>query len=149
MWRRAVLLAAFLAPQAVSADVLTFGIYPTSNPADSVSCRIELKSGQVNVVEVRGAGMPPKSPWRWPVRRPEEKVILSALQALISGDLPGVDRYNARVPPAPYFTVTWSTRVDDVPVSGLYIQEGLDMPDLLSQLIDTVMPGSGCGSAAD
>lgn len=71
MWWQAAVLFVLLLPQVGHSDVLTFGVWPVSNPASGVSCRIDLKSGQINVVEVRGAGMPPKSPLRWPVRRGE------------------------------------------------------------------------------
>lgn len=141
---RAVVLSLCLLPQGAVGDVLTFGIFPTSNPAASVSCRIELRAGQINVVEVRGIGMPPKRPFRWPVRRAEEKAILSALQALISGDLPGVDAFATWQPPAPYVTISWSTTVNDERVSGLYIQPGLELPPVMAQVIDVILPGSGC-----
>jgi hypothetical protein len=146
-WRAAV-LGLCLLPVAGHCDVLTFGIWPTSNPADSISCRIELKSGQINVVEVHGTGMPPRHPMRWPVRRAEEAAVLSTLLALVSGDLPGVDPYTSRPPNAPYVTVTWSTEVDGVRVNGLYVQTGLDLPATMARLVDTVIPGSGCQSAA-
>ena len=149
MFRQAAVLSFLLLPQPGYSDVLTFGIWPSSNPASGVSCRIELKSGQINVVEVRGTGMPPKRPLRWPVRRGEEVAVLASLAALISGDLPSVDIYQSRSPPAPYVTVTWSTTVDEMQVSGLYIQSGLALPATLSQLIDTVMPGSGCQTATN
>jgi hypothetical protein len=143
---RACVLSALLLSGAARADVLTFGIFPTANPSASVSCRIELRSGQINVVEVRGVGMPPKAPYRWPVRRAEETAILHALQALISGDLPGVEVYSARTPAAPYVTITWSSKVNGLRVAGLYLQSGNDLPDVMATLIDTVMPGSGCQS---
>ena len=81
---------------------------------------------------------------RWIVRKAEELAVLQALQALVSGDLQGVDIYNSRLPLAPYVTVTWSTRVSDVPTSGLYVQKGLDLPPLLAGLISTVLPGGPC-----
>ena len=147
-WRAAA-AGLCLLPQAALSDVLTFGIFPTSNRSSSVSCRIELRSGQINVVEVRGTGMPPKRPFRWPVRRAEEMAVLRALQALISGDLPGVETYTSVAPPAPYVTITWSSQVNRARVDGLYIQKGLQLPEVMSQLIDITMPGSGCQSAAD
>jgi hypothetical protein len=147
-WRAAALMLCLL-PQGALGDVLTLGIYPTSNPGASVSCRIELRSGQINVVEVRGTGMPPKRPFRWPVRQHEEAAMLSALQALISGDLPGVDTYSSRQPAAPYVTITWSSVVNGARVNGLYLQSGLTLPPVLSQLLDVTMPGSGCQSVTD
>ena len=143
---RGMVLSLCLLPHGALGDVLTFGIFPTSNRAASVSCRIELRAGQINVVEVRGTGMPPKRPFRWPVRRAEEKAVLSALQALISGDLPGADALSTRDPPAPYVTITWSSTVNGQRVGGLYRQAGLELPPVMAQLIDVIMPGSGCQS---
>ena len=142
-WRASV-LSLFMLPVAGQADVLTFGIYPSSNPAVSISCRIELRAGQINVVEVRGVGMPPRAPYRWPVRRAEEVAVLRALQALISGDLPGVETYSSRTPPPPYLTIAWSSQVNGQRVTGLYQQLGIGLPDVMAVLMDTVMPGSGC-----
>ena len=141
---RACVLALGLLPQGALSDVLTFGIFPTSNPASSVSCRIELRAGQINVVEVRRIGMLPDHPFRWPVRRAEEKAVLSALQALISGDLPGVENYTLRQPPAPYVTISWSSTVNGARVSGLYMQAGLTLPPVMARLMDVIIPGSGC-----
>jgi hypothetical protein len=149
MTPRAAALALCLLPSAALPDVLTFGIFPTPNPSTSVSCRIELRSGQINVVEVRGTGMPPKRPFRWPVRRSEEMAVLRALQALISGDLTSVEVYSAVSPPAPYVTITWSSQVNGARVDGLYLQSGLDLPPVMSTLIDVIMPGSGCQSATN
>lgn len=142
-WRACVLSLLLLHAEA-RADVLTLGIFPTTNRAASVSCRIELRAGQITVVEVRGAGMPPRTPYRWPVRQSEELAVLRALQALISGDLPGVEPYGSRTPATPYLTVTWSADVNGQRVTGLYLQPGTDLPAVIAILIDTVMPGSGC-----
>ncbi len=142
-WRGCV-LSLFLLPVQARAEVLTLGIFPSTNSAASISCRIELRAGQVTVVEVRGAGMPPRSPYRWPVRPAEELAVLRALQALISGDLPGVEPYGSRTPPAPFMTIAWSAKVNGQRVTGLYVQAGTDLPSVMATLIDTVMPGSGC-----
>ena len=139
------LVALMLLPQAVFGDVLTFDVWPTHDPDQEVSCRIELKDNQINVLEVLGTGMPPGRPLRWPVRKAEEVAMLRALQALISGDLPGTLAYQSRLPPPPYVTVNWSSRVNDSYVTGDYQQAGLVLPVLLAGVIDTVIPGGPCG----
>lgn len=136
-------------PQSALSDVLTYEIWPSSDPASIVSCRIELKSGQINVVEAKGTGMPPRHGLRWPVRKVEELAMIAALQSLVSGELPSVDTYTARLPPAPLVTVSWSTRVNDALTTGLFVQDGLTLPVLLSNLIETVMPGSLCDRFSD
>lgn len=141
---RGIILSLVLMSGGARADVMTFGVFPSSDPAVSVSCRIELRAGQINVVEVRGVGMPPRSPYRWPVRRAEEMAILRALQALISGDLPGVETYTSRTPATPYLTISWSSQVNGQRVTGLYQQSGTALPAVMAALMDTVMPGSGC-----
>jgi len=140
----AALLALLLLPEAALPDVVGFEIWPSRNADDVVSCRIELRAGQVVVVEFTGSGMPPKTPLRWPVRKPEEKVILHALQAFVGGDLPSADAYTLRVPPAPYALVSWSTTVNGKYISGFYIQNGTDVPPVLATLIDTILPGGPC-----
>lgn len=136
-----------LLPQAAPCDVLTFGIFPTPNRSTSISCRIELRAGQVYVVEVRGTGMPPDHPFRWPVRRTEEMAMLQALQSLISGDVSGVDVAALATPRAPYIKIIWASEVNGVQVNGVYFQDGLQLPAVMSQVLNTVMPGSGCEAA--
>jgi hypothetical protein len=74
--------------------------------------------------------------------------MADAMAALIAGDLPSVDTYTSRRPPAPLIAVTWSSWVSGRPMSGLYIQSGLSLPPQLARVIDAVMPGSACQSTA-
>lgn len=142
-------LAFCLLPGAALPDVLTYEIWPTADPSESLSCLIALTDGQIRVVEVRGAGMPPRHPLRWPVRPAEEAAVLAALQALISGEVPGVDIYGARNPTPPYLTITWSSQVNGTWVSGLYIQPGLALPQVLAQVLTAVIPSSRCRSQTE
>jgi hypothetical protein len=144
---RAMLVALLLMPGPARADALAFEFWPERNADTSVSCRIELRGGQIIVIEFIGSGMPPRLPLRWPVRQHEEIAILRALQALVSGDLPSSDAYSLRVPPPPYVVVAWSTEVNGAYVSGFYVQPHIDLPPVLAGLIDTVLPGGPCQSA--
>ena len=146
VWRGVILSLALL-PQAASAEVLTFEIWPSVDPSKSLSCRMEISQGQMIAVEVLGMGMPPRHAMRWPVRREEAAAMADAMAALIAGDLPSVDIYSSRRPNAPLITVTWSARVSGVAMSGLYIQTGLVLPPQLARVIDEAMPGSGCDAA--
>ena len=148
MWGRAWVMALVLLPRLAAADVLAFDIWPSSDPSESLSCRMEISGGQMIAVQVLGMGMPPRHAMRWPVRRPEAAAMADAMAALISGDLPSVDIYSSRRPPAPLIAVSWSTRVGSVPMSGLYMQTGLVLPPQLARVIDAVMPGSACQTAA-
>ena len=143
---RGIVLSLCLVPQAASADVLTFAILPSADPSKSLFCRMELAGGQIAVVEVRGSGMPPRHAMRWPVRRGEAAAMGDALAALIAGDLPSVDIHSHGLP-APSVMVTWSTRVSGAPLSGQYMQSGLDLPAPLARVVDTIMPGSACQGA--
>ena len=145
---RAVVLSDLLQAKAADAYVLTFGLFPSSNPSTIISCRIELRSGQISVVEVRGVGMPPRRPYRWPVRRAEDIAVLRALQALVRGDLPGVEVNSFLPPPAPYASINWSTKFNGVSVFMLYLQSGTTLPDVMVRLIDAVMSGGGCQAKA-
>jgi hypothetical protein len=147
MWGRAWVLSLVLLPEMAAADVLAFDIWPSSDPSKSLSCRMEISAGQMIAVQVLGMGMPPRHAMRWPVRRPEAAAMADAMAALIAGDLPSVDIYTSRRPPAPLIAVSWSTRVGGTPMSGLYIQSGLDLPPQLARVIDAVMPGSACQTA--
>lgn len=142
----ALVLAVLVLCQAARADSVAFQIWPNRNADDVVTCRIELRAGQIVAIEFKGSGAPPGLIMRWPVRKAEEAAVLHTLQALISGDLPGLDPYKARVPLPPYVMVTWSTTVDDRLLTGLYIQNGLDLPPVLASLIGTVIPGGPCYS---
>lgn len=150
MWRRALILSLIAMPQMAAADALTFEIVPSaSDPTQSLSCRIEVAAGQMIAVQVLGIGMPPRKPLRWPVRQQEAAALGDALTALIAGDLTSVETYNSRRPPAPLITVTWAARVSGKAMSGLYIQSGLDLPQVLVRVIQTVMPGSACAVALE
>ena len=149
MWWRGVVLSLCLLPQAASADVLTFDIRPSANPYKSLFCRIEIRGGQMIVVEVLGTFVSPRQVMRWPVRHGEAAAMADAMAAMISGDLPSVEGYAAHGPPAPMIAVTWSTKLERGLVAGVYTQSGLDLPPLLDRVIDTVMPGSACDRAVD
>jgi hypothetical protein len=144
MHGRALVLALLMLCSPARGDSIAFQIWPSRNSQDLVTCRIELRGGQIVAIEYRGSGAPPALIMRWPVRRAEEIAILHVLQALISGDLPGVDPYSSRVPLPPYVMVTWSSRVNDRLVTGMYLQKGLDLPPILAGLIDTILPGGPC-----
>ena len=143
----AQVLALALLPQVLPADVLTFAIWPDANPAHSIACRVELFHGQIIAVEVRGTGMPARRALRWPAGLAERAALRQALGAFLTGDLPSVEPYGSRVPPAPYVTVTWSTLLNDAPVSGLYLQHDLTLPGPLAGVLRAVIPGSGCDLA--
>lgn len=148
MLRRGMALALMLLPQMAFADVLTFAIWPDSNPAHSLACRVELFRGQIIAVEVRGTGMPARHALRWPAGFAERAAIRQVLGAFLTGDLPSVEPYGSRVPRAPYVTVTWSTILNGSPISGLYVQPELALPQVLERVLDVVIPGSGCQRAA-
>ena len=149
MWGRALVLSLCLVPQAAAADVLTFDIWPSADPYKSLVCRIEIRGGQMIVVEVQGTFVPPRHVMRWPVRHGEAAAMADAMAALIAGDLPSVGGYAAHGPAAPMIAVTWSTKLERGLVAGVYTQSGLDLPPLLDRVIDTVMPGSACDRAVD
>ena len=139
-----ILLCPNLSGSAARADSVAFQIWPDRNAENVVTCRIELRAGQIVALEFTGSGAPPGLVMRWPVRKAEEAAVLHTLQALISGDLPTEDPYTSRVPLPPYVMVTWSTKVNDSLLTGLYIQQGLDLPPVLAGLIETVLPGGPC-----
>ena len=145
--RRGLALSLLLLPQVMSADVLTFAIWPDGNPAHSLACRIELVHGQMIAVEVLGTGMPPHGALRWPAGLVERAALRRALGALLTGDLPSIEPYGSCVPPTPYVTVTWSTILNGAPISGLYVQQELALPQELALVLQTAMPGSGCDKA--
>ena len=144
---RALVLALLVLCQGARADSVAFQIWPNRNSTDVVTCRIELRSGQIVAIEFKGTGPPPSLIMRWPVRRAEETAVLHVLQALISGDPPSVDPYKLQAPLPPFVMVTWSTQVNGRLMTGLYLQKGLELPPILAGLIDTVLPGGPCEGA--
>ena len=144
---RALVLSFSLMSQAAAADVLSFDIWPSTDPYKSLVCRIEIRGGQMIVVEVQGTFVPPRHVMRWPVRHGEAAAMAVAMAALIAGDLPSVGGYAAHGPAAPMIAVTWSTKLERGLISGVYTQSGLDLPPELARVVDTVMPGSACQGA--
>ncbi len=142
----AVLVALTLGfPLAATANSLTFEIWPSSDPDQTVSCTIRLAKGQFTALEVQGLGMPPASPFRWYARPEEVAALVAALQALVSGDVASVKPIIAsRLPAPPFATATWIATLDQGIASGLYIQPGLVLPKVLDDALITLMPGGLC-----
>jgi hypothetical protein len=138
-----------LLPAPALGNSLTFDIWPSADPTQSTSCALRLAGGMITAVEVRGTGMPPHLPMRWPARPGEVAALMAALQALVAGDLPSVETYSSRLPAPPYVTVGWMARVDDGMLTGLYIQQGLHLPPALAQVLANLTPGGPCARAVD
>ena len=75
-------------------------------------------------------------------------MVSDSLQAFVGGELGSVDTYVSRLPPAPFLTVTWLTRLDDRLATGLYIQSGLALPAPLSATLTSLGLTRPCGLTA-
>jgi hypothetical protein len=140
--------AATLAVQPVSANRLTFEVWPDANPSAALFCSIALLDGWMTLVQVQGAGLPAQPPVRWRASDVEDQAMTAALQAFLEGELASVDPYVSRLPPAPFVTVTWMTTLDDHMAMGLYIQSGLALPDTIARLSQVTGLGQPCGLTA-
>lgn len=136
-----------LLPVAATGNAITFEIWPTSDPDDATFCVLRLSRGMITAVHVRGQGMPPVPPQRWPARDGEIAGLMAGLQALVSQDLPSVEVYASRRPAPPFITATWAAKVNGGMAHGLYVQSGLALPQVLAQVITTLVPGGPCAAA--
>lgn len=141
-------LAALAAALPVSANRLTFEVWPDASPDHVTSCTLALSDGWISLVQVRGAGMPGPQPMRWRASRAEVDAVTAGLQALVAGELGSVDPYVARQPAAPFLSVTWMTRLDNRLATGLYLQTGLALPGPLSDSLASLGLSRACGLSA-
>lgn len=144
----ALCLAVIAAATPVMANRLTFEVWPDASPDHTIACSVALEDGWISLVRITGAGMPAARPMRWRASEAETEAVFDSLQALVAGTLGSVDPYVARRPPAPFFSVTWMTRVDAAFTSGLYIQPGLGFPGPLSDTLAALGLGQPCGLSA-
>ena len=144
----ALSLATLVAALPASANRLTFEVWPDASPDHVISCSVTLADGWISLVQVRGAGMPGREPFRWRASMAEVEAVSSSLQAFVGGKLGSVDPYLARQPPAPFLSVTWMTRLDDRLTTGLYIQPGLTLPYPLSDALASLGLSRACGLTA-
>lgn len=146
--RLAICAAATVAALPVSANRLTFAVWPDASPDHAIFCSVALTDGWISLVQVKGAGMPGADPMRWRASWGEVDALAGGLQALVGGALGSVDPYRSRQPPAPFLTVTWMTRLDDRLATGLYIQTGLALPGPLSEALASLGLAQPCGLSA-
>lgn len=144
----AIGIAALLAAPPVSANRLTFEVWPDASPDHVMSCTFALSDGWISLVKVTGAGMPGPAPMRWRASRAEVDAVSDSLQAFIGGDLGSVNPYQSRQPPAPFLSVTWMTRLDNRLATGLYIQPGTALPDPLEKALESLGLEQPCGLSA-
>ena len=144
----ALSLATLVAALPASANRLTFEVWPDASPDHVMSCSVTLTDGWISLVQVRGAGMPGREPMRWRASLAEIDAMSDSLQALVGGELGSVNPYLSRQPPAPFLSVTWMTRLDDLLTTGLYIQPGLSLPAPLSETLASLGLGQPCGLSA-
>lgn len=141
-------LAALMAAAPVTANRLTFEVWPDASPDHVISCTFALSDGWISLVQVKGSGMPEREPMRWRATHADVKALSDSLQALVGGDLPSIDPTGSREPPAPFLTVTWMTRLNGTLASGLYMQPGLVLPGTLSDTLISLGLDRPCGLTA-
>jgi hypothetical protein len=140
---------AFLVPTGSVADGLSFEFRPSTDPDQVVSCMIRQTGGWMFAVEVAGPGLPAPRPMRWPVRPDENAVVSAALTALARNELGPTGAAGSRLPKPPLATVTWLHKADEGMQSALYIQNGLQLPPILSQVVQISLPGGPCDRLAN
>jgi hypothetical protein len=136
--------AVLMLPAGAAANSITFEIWPSPDPGQVISCVVRWQHGQISALEVMGPGMPPRHPARWYQGQREQDALMDALTALVNGDLPTINPTGSRLPPPPFVTATWMARVDGGLMTGLFVQQGLDLPAVFDRLITTLLPGGMC-----
>ena len=143
MRRIGVLVLALFLPGLAAADSLTIEVWPNTDPTQTIYCAIILSHDRFSALQVIGHGAPAQ-PLRWYSTESDITAMTHAWQSLIGGDLAGQMILNSRTPPPPYVSVTWVANVDNATASGIYIQPGITLPDVVLQAVLTVLPGGLC-----
>ena len=130
-------------PGLAAADSLIIEVWPSADPTQTIYCAITLTHDRFSALQVIGHGAPAQ-PLRWYSTETDIAAMTSAWQSLIGGDLAGQVILTSRTPPPPYVSATWVANVDNATASGIYIQPGVTLPDLLLQAVLTVLPGGLC-----
>ena len=130
--------------RAAGAQTLTFDIRPGTEPARWVACTLRLEPPWITLIEVEGAGMPPRQQIRWPAGPRDRALVEAAIAALASGALPPTDPNGSRRPEPPNLSVTWIAGEGPALRSGYYQQSGLALPPVLAELIGGIIPGGSC-----
>ena len=143
MRRIGVLVLALFLPGLAAADSLTIEVWPSADPTKTIYCAITLSHNRFSALQVIGHGAPAQ-PLRWYSTESDIAAMTSAWQSLIGGELAGQVILTSRTPPPPYVSVTWVANVDNATASGIYIQPGVTLPDVVLQAVLTVLPGGLC-----
>jgi hypothetical protein len=144
--RRAGLMALWLclAPALSHANALTIEIRPTADLRAMVACTVLLSQGEFRVIEVQGQVNPIRAPFRWAATPADQRVMLTALQSFLSADLAPIDPATYRTPAPPSVSVTWLADMAGGVQGGFYLQSGLDLPDVLDAVIQTLLTDGPC-----
>ncbi len=142
--RAALALLLCLPPALPAAHSLTIEIRPTDDLRNMVSCTVLLSQSEFRVIEVQGPVNPILAPIRWPASAADQRVMLSALQSFLAADLPATDARTYRTPDPPFVSVTWMADMTGGMQGGFYLQSGLDLPDVLDNVINTLLTGGPC-----
>lgn len=144
----ALCLSALAVVQPADANRMTFEAWSDASPDHVVACTFALADDWISLVQAKGLGKPSPTPMRWRATKAEVDALSAGLQALVGGQLGSVDAYGARQPLAPFLSVTWMTRLDDRPVTGLYLQHGLVLPASLRHALASLGVEQSCGFSA-
>lgn len=129
-----------------AANSITFTFWPDADPDHAVFCAIRLAEGRFHAAELRGIGMTGRTAFEWFASREEADMLMAALQALSDGTLYSIDPTGSRFPAPPYASATWMARSDNGLLSGLYMQQGMELPAELAAVVTGLLPGGLCDS---
>jgi hypothetical protein len=130
-------------PGAAAAATLTIEVWPSIDPNKTIFCAMSLTNGRFSAFELIGHGRT-GAPRRWYAIETEILAFGTALQSLIGGDLAGQVILTSRTPQPPYIAATWLANVDDTTATGIYVQSGIALPDVLLQAVVTLLPDGPC-----
>ena len=135
------------APATAWSHLLTMEIRNGAHPLSMAACSVQFEQDIFTVVEVQGTGKPFHGQMRWPAFREDQAVLLAALGALISEDLPPVEVTTVSPMQPPYVYVSYLAGSTDGLISGHYLQGHLDLPDPLAAVVETFFAGGPCSDA--
>ena len=142
----ALTLPCLAVPMISAANTVNFNVWPSADPDTALYSSVSLRKGRLVVIEARGLGLQHPHPVQWWANDTDTAAFLVGIQALVSGAVPSGSPNLAARPAPPFLTVTWIANLDGRVTTGRYVGAGLRLPNELSQMLATVMPGGYCAS---
>ncbi len=140
----AAIAFALALPGLAAANTVIFNVVPNADPDSAIYCALSLNQGRLVALQAKGVGLQNPRAVAWWANEADTTAFLRGVQALVSGAVPSENPNSAPWLDPPFLTVTWIANLNGQVTSGRYVTHELRLPDELSQMLATVMPGGYC-----